>query len=402
MKRTSRQPRGAALIIALLVMAVLLLAGTTFLTISSTENAIALNERVSAQAFLLAEAGLHKAIARLNESPVGSYSGETNTSLGGGTFTVTATTVTGCNARDVVATGTVPVAGGQAQVQLRAIVDQISYPFGWGAFATVPNGVVTGDQQGGYEGQYEDDNRQEKELWLKDNGASDSFDSTLGAYDATTNSASVGNIGANGDVTLDKNTAISGSVSAGDALHKGSGVTISGSQTTSAAAKSFPSITPSTTPTQALNIGNNQTVNFPAGTYYYTSIDIGNNSNITTSGGLVTIYVTGNVDIGNSVTIGANPGTNLEIIAKSSGADTSSVEFEAGNTFTFYGSFYGKNSDVDLGNDAKIYGSMLARTIKMGNNAKIHYDLALANKSMCTSGKYLVKLGTWREVIPGS
>jgi len=43
---------------------------------------------------------------------------------------------------------------------------------------------------------------------------------------------------------------------------------------------------------------------------------------------------------------------------------------------------------------------MIARTIKMGNNAKIHYDLALANKSMCTSGKYLVKLGTWREVIP--
>jgi Tfp pilus assembly protein PilX len=390
MKRTSRQPRGAALIIALLVMAVLLLAGTTFLTISSTENAIALNERVSAQAFLLGEAGLHKAIAQLNSSST--YSGETNTSLGSGSFTTTVTTVAGCtatSARDVVATGTVPVAGGQAQVQVRAVLDQIVYPYRWGAFATVPNLIVTGG-------------RREKELWLKDNGASDSFDSTLGAYDATTNRGTTGNIGANGDITLERNTAISGSVSAGDAIHMESGVTISGSQTTGAAAKSFPSITPSTTPTQALNIGNNQTVNFPAGTYYYTSIDIGNNSTITTSGGLVTIYVTGEVDIGNSVTIGANPGTNLEIIAKSDGADTSSVEFEAGNTFTFYGSFYGKNTDVDLGNDAKIYGSMLARTIKMGNNATIHYDLALGNKSMCTSGKYLVKLGTWREVIPGS
>ncbi|MBI2115014.1 MAG: hypothetical protein HYT85_08035, partial [candidate division NC10 bacterium] len=148
MKRTSRHPRGAALIIALLVMAVLLLAGTTFLTISSTENAIALNERVSAQAFLLAEAGLNKAIAQLNSSS--SYSGETNTSLGSGSFTVTATTVAGCTAtsgRDVVATGTVPVAVGQAQVQLRAVLDQISYPYRWGAFATVPNGVETGDRQ---------------------------------------------------------------------------------------------------------------------------------------------------------------------------------------------------------------------------------------------------------------
>jgi len=79
---TNRQPRGVALIIAMLVMAVLLMAGTAFLTISSTENQIALNERVTTQAFLLAEAGLHKAIAKLNGSST--YSGETNTSLGSG------------------------------------------------------------------------------------------------------------------------------------------------------------------------------------------------------------------------------------------------------------------------------------------------------------------------------
>ncbi|MBI2458310.1 MAG: hypothetical protein HYV46_19550, partial [candidate division NC10 bacterium] len=75
---------------------------------------------------------------------------------------------------------------------------------------------------------------------------------------------------------------------------------------------------------------------------------------------------------------------------------------DLGNTFTFYGSFYGKNTNVKLGNDAKIYGSMIARTIKMGNNAAIHSDLAMKNQSVCTNGKYLVKLGTWREVIPGS
>ncbi|MBI2116131.1 MAG: hypothetical protein HYT85_13745, partial [candidate division NC10 bacterium] len=298
------------------------------------------------------------------------------------------------SARDVVVTGSVPVAGGQAQVEVRATLDQISYPFRWGAFATVPNGVETGD-------------RQEKELWLKENSTSDSFDSTLGAYNATTNKGSVGNIGANGDITLDRNTAISGSVTAGDAIHKDSSATISGSQTTSAASQSFPSITPSTTPTSELNVGNNTTYNLPAGTYYYTKIKFGNNSTLTTSGGTVTIYVTGEVDLGNSVTFGANPGTNLQIIAKSDGPDTSSESFteptiDLGNTFTFYGSFYGKNTNVKLGNDAKIYGSMIARTIKMGNNAAIHSDLAMKNQSVCTNGKYLVKLGTWREVIPGS
>jgi len=43
----------------MLVMAVLLMAGTAFLTISSTESQIALNEQGYATAYALAEAGIH-------------------------------------------------------------------------------------------------------------------------------------------------------------------------------------------------------------------------------------------------------------------------------------------------------------------------------------------------------
>ena len=56
-KGISRQ-RGAALVIALLVMAVLLLMGTSFLSISSTEMEIARNAREAVQAFYVAEAGV--------------------------------------------------------------------------------------------------------------------------------------------------------------------------------------------------------------------------------------------------------------------------------------------------------------------------------------------------------
>ena len=66
-------PRGVALVIVMLVMAVLLLAGTTLLTISSTEMQIAQNEQALAQAFSLAEAGIHRAIAVLNGNSA--YSG---------------------------------------------------------------------------------------------------------------------------------------------------------------------------------------------------------------------------------------------------------------------------------------------------------------------------------------
>lgn len=50
--------RGAALVIALLVMGALLLLGTTFLTISTTETTIAINARDATQAFFAASTGL--------------------------------------------------------------------------------------------------------------------------------------------------------------------------------------------------------------------------------------------------------------------------------------------------------------------------------------------------------
>ena len=52
---------GAALVIALLIMGTLLLLGTAFMTLSSTESQIALNERNARRAFYIAEAGLARA-----------------------------------------------------------------------------------------------------------------------------------------------------------------------------------------------------------------------------------------------------------------------------------------------------------------------------------------------------
>ena len=86
---TARQPRGAALVIAMMVIAVLLLAGTTFLTISSTESQIAWNERAATQAFLVAEAAVARAAAQLSANP--SYSGEAGVAVPGGTATSTGT-----------------------------------------------------------------------------------------------------------------------------------------------------------------------------------------------------------------------------------------------------------------------------------------------------------------------
>ena len=406
----------------MLVMAVLLLAGTTFMTISSTESQIARNEQASAQAVLLAEAAIHKAIAQLDADS--SYPGEVNTLLGRGSFTVAVTTAPTAEqkcpagtAKNLVATASVPVGGGTAQVQIRATADQIAYPFRWAAYAAVPNQIVVSPNQLLFGA-----DRTESELWLMNQSTTDGFDSTLGAYDGTSNSGMGGSIGGNADITLGTNAAIKGSVRAGDALHAGAGVIITGGQTVSLSpnqsspGESFPSLTPPTTPTTSLDAPSATftltagDLNVTHGTlplpfehspYHFTSMTFASDTSLTTSGDPVTVYVTGAVTVGDNVIFGAHPGTNLHLIMKSNGASwLDTADFTAGMNFHFYGSLYGKNTNIQLQDGAQVYGSIIGRTVVLHENSATHFDQAMLNQEMCHNGKYAIRRGTWFEVIP--
>src|SRR5512138_444040 len=214
---TAEQPRGIALVVVMLVMAVLLLAGTTFLTISSTESQIAGNELAAAQAFALAEAAIERAIVRLNADAGYTATADGDVTLGNGRFraavAVSATQpCPGSPARDVVGTGAVPVRGGEARVQLQATLDRVSYVFRWAAFATVANGIVGGA-------------RIDQEVLLGPNARVDSFSSLAGPFNAVPpatssdpalNQGRLGDLGANGDVWISGGSTVAGSVRAGD------------------------------------------------------------------------------------------------------------------------------------------------------------------------------------------
>ncbi len=398
----ARQPRGAALVIAMMVMAVLLLAGTTFLTISSTESQIAWNERAATQAFLVAEAALARAAAQLSVNP--SYSGETSIAVPGGTanITVTAAAQQLCAtlaAKDVAATGSVALQGGPAQVQLRATLDQVAYPMRWAAFSTVRNGVVgwMNDPVSGVPV-----NRTDKEIWLQDGGATDSFHSAVGPYDSTTNRADGGHLGSNGDVWLNPNVRIRGDIKAGDTLVVESGASVTGARGEGLYTEGFPAITPVTAPTTSLTVAANGTQNLTAGVYGFTTMTFGDDSTLTTSGGIVTVYVAGPVVMGNRVTLGTHPATNLRLIVKSDGGDSDFTSFKTGEDFTLQGSLYGRNTDVFLGDRATIFGAVVSRTIAVGPSSNLHYDEAVSSPPLCTgpNGKYTMVRGTWREVIP--
>jgi len=397
----SRQPKGAALVVVMLVMAVLLLAGTTFMTISSTETQIALNERAAAQAVLLSEAAIQKAIAQLNANPA--YGGETDTPLGGGTFTVKVQTVPGCtavSARLLVATASVPVTGGKAKAEVRAVADKVSYPFRWAAYATIPNSILYDDPYWGVD-------RTDKELWLGSTGVVDSFDSGGGAYNPAGNSGVRGNIGANGDVAIEYSTEIKGDVKAGDDIFEESGVTVTGGKTSKANPEAFPQIPSGSPAAGALTVAAGQTMNLSAGTQRYKYLDLGDGASLTVSGP-VTLVLTGPpidssgqvVRLGTNVTLGSAPGALLRIITKSDGTAEEFVRFDAKAGLKFYGSLYGTNTDVYIRSNSEIYGSLIARTILTESGTKIHYDQSTSNLPVCHNGKFTLLLGTWREIIP--
>ncbi|MGH7381489.1 MAG: DUF7305 domain-containing protein [Candidatus Methylomirabilales bacterium] len=94
--KKGRGQEGIALVLTLLVMTILLIMASAFMTISSTETLIAINERNRIQAYHLAEAGAERAIAELNV--ISSYGGapvgaDPDPALGPGTYRVTVTCV---------------------------------------------------------------------------------------------------------------------------------------------------------------------------------------------------------------------------------------------------------------------------------------------------------------------
>ena len=134
-----------------------------------------------------------------------------------------------------------------------------------------------------------------------------------------------------------------------------------------------------------------------------------NNVSLVPSGDVVTIYVTGNVTIGENVTLGSPPGTNLRIIMKSDaslqstlGADMAT--FDAKKGFIFHGGLYGRNANVRIGEDSRIYGSIIGRTVYLKSQSdkktQLHYDQAMVASQVCGAAKYVALRGTWREIIP--
>jgi hypothetical protein len=381
---------GIVLVITLLVMTILLIMGSAFLSISSTETLIAINERNRLQAFHLAEAGLERTIAELNVN--GTYPGALREqSLGPGTYEAVVTdlgSIPGIvDPRKIISTGYVPnsAVSKRAMAQLEVVVRRRS-PF---RFALFGLNLVE----------------------LRDRVALDSYDSAKAAYDPST-AGMEGHIHSNGDVTLLANDTVKGNAQAGVSVTFGSLSTIVGSvvqgvprehvameldyptPTNNVAGISPPSAYNSST--HDLTVGPGEMVMLDPGNYGFNRITLGPGAQLAMIGPVI-IYMTGNLYAQKGAVINTSKiPTNLLVFSSMSGIDTVLMDEGPGE---FYGGIYAIAGEVDFQKGGwVIFGAIIADRIDIGDDARFHYDLAFARSSTAV-GKFVPVVGTWRELF---
>lgn len=399
-----RGQKGIALVITLLIMTILLVMGTAFMSISSTETMIALNERNRAQAFHLAEAGVERAIAELGlNGAYGGSGGEQN--LGPGTYTVSVCPPT-CiapivapadpNQRIITATGCVRncTMFGRATAQIGVTVQRGS-PFQFGLFGlnifrleSSGTGVVV-----------------------------DSYDSSLGPYDPA-NPGFEGHIHSNADIDVQANSTVKGNAQAVGSITVGAGSTITGTQTEGVSGVgvvtsiSYPACTGGAGISPAGNYVYNpidcsltliagKTVTFDGGTHSFSKITLESNARLAVNGPVTLYMIDQFVAQSGAVVNTSQIPSNLMIFSSYNGTDGNGKDamMMAPGSGEFYAGIYALNGEVEFNNGGwQIYGAIVAKEIDIENGSGFHFDKAITQASNA-AGKFRPLARTWREVF---
>ena len=200
-----------------------------------------------------------------------------------------------------------------------------------------------------------------------------SYDSSLNTTPTTSSYNSNGVMQTNGAVAAGSGT-LYGNLTLGPGGSV-SGLTVNGSTLRPGTAISAPTVTMQvvTNPggiSQTPVIGNGATVNWPGGTYYFTSLTMGDNGAINFTGA-ATVYLDGNASTGNydNITAYSRLPSNL-VIYQSSGHTF--VMHDSDNVVAAY---WGPGSDITISHDhCNWYGSVYARTITTHDNDSFFLD----------------------------
>ncbi len=144
MKHHHKNQQGALLIIGIVVMAVLLVMSTAMFSTTMVQIKSSRQSVSRAQLLHLAEAGLDKAVYELNQSS--SFTGETNISLGAGTYSTVVSNID-ANTKQVTSTAYIPNnvnPTDQITVKMRVGIDSTIIAFNYGVQAGTGGFVMNG------------------------------------------------------------------------------------------------------------------------------------------------------------------------------------------------------------------------------------------------------------------
>jgi len=412
-----RRERGAVLAIALMVSVFLVILAIPFMTKLGGRYRTTEKAHAALAALNLAEAGVDRGIWEMKYGDISTWSGTTSQrtlamsgvqASGGAVVGNISVIVFNPGAVNPVleSTGMVALTGSATVSRTVRVVLQPTPLFNYGAFgATSVN--------------------------LSNLASTDSYNSQIGAYggsnvgaegDVGTNSTAAGAIIVNNNATVNGDAVVGTLGDPATGIVTGSGATITGTRTAESENKDMPSVP---APTGLANCGNlsvaiggtqtisasgqygNITVNNNAilnisvdCTLYITgTLTLSNNSQLNiTNGARVQIYFGGNWSIDNNSTINnlSQDPTNLIMY----GTDTFTGSHTFSNNTATYAAMYFPKADITIYNNGAIYGSVIAKSVALANNADIHFDEALLNvQPNFVTGASGVKVQTWQEKI---
>jgi|CXWL01.1.fsa_nt_gi hypothetical protein len=387
--RQLQSERGSAMLIALLLIGMLSVLGIATIRTTTTDVTLSYNQSHSRSAFYLAEAGAKRAYLAINED-LSWRDGYDSEAFGQGTYEVIVKdSSTDAGLDDTVIIYSISEAhDASSEIELWLVPGGGRRPFPYGLFAGTS-------------------------VIFDKNAATDSYNSDSGTYVATKLSEA-GDIGCNGVVTTSQTCNIGGNIStAGGAITLGAGTTVTGS--TSTTADSVPlDLVPASeytwaqgesiassgisgsgytynAATKKLTGGANSIITLQTGIYYFSSIALGKLSQIKLAAGAsVTIYMDGGLELGQQCELNKDgKPANLQIYSQNGG-----IAFNQSNIF--YGTFYGPNGQVQFDQTSQVYGAIVAKTVKLDQGAKFHYDRDLAN--ITRGGGTGMTIVAWREL----
>ncbi len=398
----SRTPtRGSTLVIVALLMAAVAMLSLSFLTVLRSSQKENQGSRESLSALYACEAGLTAAVENLARGGTGTLGTENApVSLGDQRYWVQATDI-GDGRIALLSYGR----DDSAKMGVELVVQPSSRGFfRWAAF---------GDES----------------LQLAGDSSADSFDSADGDYASqqvngsgpTAYANSDGQVGSNGNITMDSSVGVWGDAhpgSAGTLFLTGSG-NISGSSTPLATTLELPDIVLPVVPTSgSLLVSSSQTL--ASGFYHYDALQVNGNKTLTIIGpaksvcddfkleasseilvnaadGPVEFYVLGDFLLNSDTSIASlagnpadvafnllsdnilDPGIDLDF-------DEDEVDIDAGSSLI--GTIYAPSAAVTIDSNFELFGALVARQVTLDANCRIHYDEALATASDEASAAY--------------